>query len=94
MHDCFYQMRYSRVVLKRSYPQIHILEVKKARYLLFELKGGQKEYIDLNAKNDASGIFIFDGQKAPRLVDMTNIDSELGFYFSRSNSLSMHFKDQ
>ena len=94
MHDYFYQMRYSRVVLKRYFPQIHIIEVKKGRYLLFELKGGQKEYIDLNAKNDPWGLFIFDGQKVPRLVDMTNIDSELGFYFPRSNSLSMHFKDQ
>jgi len=94
MHDYFYQMRYSRIVLKKYYPQIDIIEVKKGRYLLFDLKGGQKEYIDLNAKNDACGLFIFDGQKAPRLVDMTNLDSELGFYFPQSNSLSMHFKDQ
>jgi len=94
MHDYFYQMRYSRIVLKRYFPQIRIIEVKKGRYLLFELKGGQEEYVDLNAKNDACGLFIFDGQKAPRLVDMTNLDSELGFYFPQSNSLSMHFKDQ
>ena len=83
MHDCFYQMRNSRFVLKKYYPRIKIIEVKNARFLLFEKTGGEKEYIDLNTKNDPCGMFIFDGQKAPRLVDMTNIESELGFYFSK-----------
>ena len=94
LHECFYQMRNSRIVLKKFYPHVKILEVRNARYLLFEKKGGEKETIDLDAKNDASGIFIFDGEKAPHLVDMTNIESELGFYFSKSNSLSMHLKGQ
>ena len=69
------------MVLKIYYPLIKITDVKKARYLLFEKANGKKEYIDLNTKNDPCGIFIFDGQKAPQLVDMTNIESELGFYF-------------
>ena len=93
MHEYFYQMRNSRIVLKKYYPYIKIIEVKNARYLLFEKAGGEKEYVDLNTKNDPSGIFIFDGQKAPQLVDMTNIESELGFYFSKSNSLSVHIKE-
>jgi hypothetical protein len=38
--------------------------------------------IDLNTQNDPCGIFIFDGHKKAKLADMTNIDSELGFYFS------------
>jgi hypothetical protein len=82
MHDCFYQQRNSRNVLKQYYPRIKITEVKNARYLLFERANAEKEYIDLDTKNDPCGIFIFDGQKAPRLVDMMNIESELGFYFS------------
>ena len=89
MHDCFYQMRNSRIVIKQYYPRIKIIEVKNARYLLFEKAGGEKECIDLNTKNDPCGVFFFDGQRAPRLVDMTNIESELGFYFSKQISFSM-----
>lgn len=83
MHDCFYQVRHSLIVLKKYYPRIKIIEVTNARYLLFEKAGGEKEYIDLNTKNDPCGIFIFDGQKASLQADMTNIESELGFYFSK-----------
>ena len=83
MHDCFYLMKNSRFVLKKYYPHIKILEVKNARYLLFKMAGGEKEYIDLNTKNDPCGIFIFDSKKASQQVDMANIDSELGFYFPK-----------
>jgi hypothetical protein len=83
MHDCFYQMKNSRRVLRKYYPRVRIVEVKNARYLLFKKTGDQKECIDLDTKNDPCGIFIFDGYKAPRLVDMTNIGTELGFYFSK-----------
>jgi len=83
VHDCFYQMRNSRIVLKQYYPAINITEVKNARYLLFKKANGQKECIDLNSQNDPCGIFISDGIKKAQLVDMMNIDSELGFYFSK-----------
>lgn len=81
-HDCFYQMRYSRIVLKKLYPKVKIVEGLHARFLLFKKRNGSSEYIDLDKKNDACGIFLFDGQKSPRLADMPNIESELGFYFS------------
>ena len=84
MHDCFYQLRNSHEVIKKYYPQVAIIEVKNARYLLFEkVAGHHKEYVDLNTYNDPCGIIIFDSNKAPRLVDMTNIETELGFYFSK-----------
>ncbi len=82
VHDCFFQIRNSRIVLKKYYPAVKIIEVKNARYLSFIKDGGEKEYIDLNTKNDPCGLFIFNGKKAPLLVDMTNIETELGFYFS------------
>jgi len=44
---------------------------------------GKVEVIDLNTKNDPCGLFVFNGQKPPLLVDMTNIDTDLGFYFSK-----------
>lgn len=83
IHDCFYQVRNSRIVLMKYYTHLKIIEVKEARFLLFEKQGGEKEYIDLNGINDPCGLFIFDGFHTPRLVDMTNIETELGFYFSK-----------
>lgn len=82
MHDCFYQMRNARGVIKKYYPHIKIVEVSKVRYLLFK-KTGPGERIDLNEKNDPCGLFLYDGNQPARLVDMTNIDSELRFYFSK-----------
>lgn len=82
VHDYFYQMRNSRLVLKKQYPGIKIIEVKNSRYLLFKYKNGEKEYVDLDLKNEPCGMFVFDGQKASRLVDMPNVETDLGFYFS------------
>jgi len=82
MHDCFYQMRNARHVLKEHYPRIAIVEVSKARYLLFKNPQGD-ERIDLNEKNDPCGLLLYDGRQPARLVDMTNIESELRFYFSK-----------
>ena len=83
MHEFFYQMRNSRMVLKKYYPHIKIIEVTNARYLYFIQKDGKKEIIDLNTKKNPCGLFIFDGQKAPQLADMTNIETDLGFYFAK-----------
>lgn len=82
-HDCFFQMRNARMVLKKYWPHIHIIETSKARYLLFIKADGSKTVIDLNAKNDICGIFIFDRLKDPELIDMMNVDTELGFYFKK-----------
>ena len=79
MHDCLYQQRYSRIVLLRNWPKIKIIEIRNVRYILFK---PVNECIDLNNENDPCGIFIFDGRKKSRLVDMTNIDSELGRYYT------------
>ncbi len=84
MHDCFYQMRNSRMVLEKYYPKVAIEEVKNARYIHFKMINGSDEIVDLNSKNDPCGLLIFDGHKSPQLVDMTNVDTELGFYFSKN----------
>ena len=81
-HDCFYQMRNARQVLKKYWPQVRIFETSKARYLLFVRNDKNKIGIDLNTKNDMCGIFLFDGKKEPELADMMNIDTALGFYFA------------
>lgn len=82
IHDCFYQMKNSRIVLQQNWPNIRIVEISYVRYIIFKQAGGRNEMIDLDAQNDPCGIFIFDGNKKARLADMMNIETELGFYFS------------
>ena len=82
-HEFFFQVRNSKIVLKQYYPKVNIIVVKNARYLLFKKNSGSTNLIDLDTLNDASGLFAFDGRKDPRLLDMTNIDTELGFYFNK-----------
>ena len=83
VHDCYYQMRNARRVLKTYWPEVHIIESSKVRYLLFVLQGHTSICIDLDNKHEMCGIYLFDPEKDPQFVDMTNIDSELGFYFTR-----------
>ena len=83
MHEMFYQMRYSRIVIAKYYPTLKVFDIANARFLLFIKENGQKEYIDLNAINDQEGLLIFDGKKSPKLVDMTNVETELDFYFKQ-----------
>lgn len=83
IHNCFYQMRNARMVLKKYWPNIHIIETSENRYLLFVKTNNNKTCIDLNSKGDMCGLFLFDGTKEPELVDMMNIDTALGFYFTK-----------
>jgi|SRR6185437_2562598 len=82
-HNCHYQMENARIVIKKYWPQLKIIETSKSRYLLFEKTNKTKLCIDLNDKNDMCGLFLFDGKKDPVLVDMPNIDTQLGLYFSK-----------
>ena len=83
VHDCFYQMRNARMVLRNYWPQIRIIETHEAQYLLFIKRDKRKICIDLNKKNDICGVFLFDRKKDPELIDMMNIDTELNFYFKK-----------
>ena len=82
-HDCHYQMQNARQVIKKYWPQVQIIETSKARYLLFVKEDKKQVFIDLNGKNDICGLYLFDGKKDPILADMPNIDTVLGFYFSK-----------
>ena len=83
VHNCFYQMRNARMVLKQYWPKIHIIEIIGNRHLLFVKANKNKTLIDLNNKGNMCGLFLFNGIKEPELVDMMNIDTALGFYFSK-----------
>jgi hypothetical protein len=81
-HDCYYQSRNAKNVLRTYWPTVSVLETT-SRYLLFIRNDSSRLSIDLDTKNEICGNFLFDGQKDPLLVDMTNIDTELGFYFQK-----------
>jgi hypothetical protein len=82
-HDCYYQMQNARTVIREHWPGIRIIEVVKARYLRFVKMDQHEICIDLNAKNNICGLFLFDPKKDPEPVDMPNIDSFLWFYFGK-----------
>jgi hypothetical protein len=81
-HDCFFQQQNARKVLKQYWSGIKIIEISKARFLLFILNDGRKTLTDLNTINDMCGIFLFNEKKKPEFTDMMNIDTELRYYFS------------
>jgi hypothetical protein len=82
-HDCYYMMQNARNVIRQHWPRIRIVDVMKARWLLFVKKDKSKMYIDLNARKNICGLFLFDPKKDPEPVDMPNIDTFLGFYFGQ-----------
>ncbi|MBZ5858834.1 hypothetical protein [Flavihumibacter profundi] len=84
-HENFYMMRNARQVILKYYPATKIVDVNNYRFILFEKRGFDKIIIDLNTK-DPFGLFIFDGKKDPMLTDMANIDTDLGFYFDKTNN--------
>lgn len=84
VHNCFYLMQNAQTVLKKYWPQVHIIKTSAYRYLLFMKADNSKTCIDLDAHEDMCGILLFDRKKDPELVDMMNIDTALGFYFKSS----------
>ncbi len=83
-HDCYYMMQNARNVIRKHWSRIRIIEVVRARYLLFVKKDRSKNCIDLNTKNNCCGLFLFDPLKDPEPVDMPNVDTYLGFYFGNN----------
>ena len=82
-HNCYYQMQNARIVLRKYWPQIRVIETSRVRYLLFVTRNKRKICVDLNSKNNICGIFLFDQKKNPVPVDMPNINTALGFYFKK-----------
>lgn len=79
-HEYFYMMRNARMVIKKTWPNLKIVECTHDRYILFIKKDSSKEYIDLNKYDDRYGLFIFDGKKSPMPVDAMNIETQASFY--------------
>ncbi len=83
MHEYEYQMKTAHMVLKKNWTDIQIVDARNVRYLVFIKKDRSKEIIDLNTFDDAYGMFLFDTQKSPVPVDMTNTEEALYLYFGK-----------
>src|SRR5687768_10534726 len=83
MHEYESQFRNSKNVLAADWAQVRVTEVKKIRFLRFIKNNKQVSLVDLNTKGDPYGLIIFNKEKEPQLVDMTNVDNELYYYFSK-----------
>lgn len=81
-HEMFYQMRNAKIVIKKTYPKLKVIEVTNSRFLMIQKKDGGKQIIDLDKYNDARGLILCNGIKEPQLADMTNIETELYRYFN------------
>lgn len=84
LHEYDYQMRNARKALKKSFPDIPIIEVTQARYILFHKNTGGFDLIDLDREDEFSGMFLFDGCQPPRAIEMMNIETGLEIYFQSS----------
>jgi hypothetical protein len=82
-HDCFYQMQNARKVLEMNWKGMQVMLASKIRWLVFRKSNGADSIIDLNNINNICGIYLFDPQKNPVQIDMTNIDTQLDFYFRK-----------
>ena len=82
MHEYIYQTRNAHIYLKKHWPALKSIEAQKVRYLLFRKMDNTLVWKDLD-KQDAYGMFLFDGKNDPHLVDMMNIESEVPAYFNR-----------
>lgn len=82
MHEYSSQLRYVHSVLNQYWPKINIVEARNVRYLLFIKADKSNEIIDLDTKFDPYGLLVFDPQKSPSQLELTNAESEIGFYFA------------
>ena len=83
MHEYFSYIRNAHLVINKTMPQLKIIEARNVRYILFINDDKSKKCIDLDTRPEPYGLFFFKMKKAPQVVDMANIESELGYYFSK-----------
>ena len=81
MHEYRYQEKNARSFLKTHWSHLKIIDARNVRFLLFYKKNSEVATIDLD-NQDPCGMFVFDGTRAPLLVDMMNVETQVPVYFS------------
>jgi hypothetical protein len=83
MHEYEFQFFYSRKILKRDWPQLEIMEIHQARYLIFPGEDGNRDVIDLDKFGEPFGLIIYNGRKKASAIDMPNIEYLLPEYIAQ-----------
>ena len=86
MHDYEFMLK-AALAFSSSAPEtkgLPVTDASRVRYLYFRMNRGDT-LVDLDELGDPVGLFFFDPQKEPRLVDMANISAELPFYFNSAS---------
>ena len=81
MHEFFYQQKNARKFLARNWKHLRITDCKNFRWISFGSEGRTVTIIDLDSLNDSHGMIVFDGVKKPAVIDMTNAETEVAYYF-------------
>jgi len=79
-HEYFYQMRNATISIKKNWPGLVITLSKKYRFLLFKKNDCTGVCLDLDTKKEPYGLIVFNRQKDPLPVDMTNLETDISFY--------------
>lgn len=81
LHELQYQIKYSKKVIRTNWRELNILDAQNVRFLVFKKDTGNQIIIDLDTFDDPYGLFVFNGNKPPVWIDMTNLEQGLHYYF-------------
>lgn len=84
MHEYSYQINYSKKIIETTWPKLTVAVCSNCRFLKFLKQNGTHRIIDLNSRNDAYGLYVFDLQKDPVVIDMTNVETGISFYLEQT----------
>lgn len=82
MHELQFQIKYSKKIIRSNWRELNILDARNVRFLVFKKDTGNQIIIDLDTFDDPYGLFVFNGNKAPVWIDMTNLEQGLHYYFN------------
>lgn len=83
IHESESQINNAKLVLNKFWTHIKVIELKKYKFILCKKTDGSQVCLNLDKFNELSGLFLFDPESDPLLIDMMNIDSELDYYFNK-----------
>ena len=81
MHEYENLFNTSRSVIKKDYSDLQILEARDIKYLLFVTTSKKQYLINLDKVYDPCGLYAFDGKQPPQVIDMSNVETGMHFYF-------------
>lgn len=80
LHELQFQIKYSKKVIRSNWRELNIVDAQNVRFLVFKHDTGIQNIIDLDAYDDPYGLIVFNGNKHPVWIDMTNLEQGLHYY--------------